>query len=155
MHANLLQTYPILCDPMDCSPPVSSVHRILQARILEWVAMPSSRGCSRPRDRTHVSCIAGRFYIVCATRKNTLRFENTRLRTCVADQECTTLVFKWQVSEGEERSHHWGVGAGICLVCVQLTHVCLEQRARHITDAVNVQTPSATSFPPRRMSTGL
>ena len=41
-----------LCDPMDCSPPVSSVHGILQARILKWVAMLSSRGSSRPRDRT-------------------------------------------------------------------------------------------------------
>ena len=43
-----------LCDPMDCSPPGSSVHEILQARILEWVAMPSSRGSSQPRDRTQV-----------------------------------------------------------------------------------------------------
>ena len=42
--------------PYDCSPPGSSVHGILQARILEWVAMPSSRGSSWPRDRTHVSC---------------------------------------------------------------------------------------------------
>ena len=41
---------------MDCSPPGSSVHGILQARMLEWVAMPSSRGSSRPRDRTRVSC---------------------------------------------------------------------------------------------------
>ena len=41
---------PTLCDPMDCSPPGSSVHRILQARILEWVAMPSPRGSSQPRD---------------------------------------------------------------------------------------------------------
>ena len=40
-----------LCDPMDCSPPGSSVHGILQARILEWVAMPSSRGSSQPRDQ--------------------------------------------------------------------------------------------------------
>ena len=50
---------------MDCSPPGSSVHGIFQARILEWVAMPSSRGPSQPRDRTHVSCvfcIAGRFF---------------------------------------------------------------------------------------------
>ena len=39
-----------LCDPMDCSPPGSSVHGILQARTLEWVAMPSSRGSSQPRD---------------------------------------------------------------------------------------------------------
>ena len=46
-----------LCDPMDCSSPGSSVHGILQARILEWVAMPSSRGSSQPRDRTWVSCM--------------------------------------------------------------------------------------------------
>ena len=44
-----------LCNPMECSTPDSSVHRILQARILEWVAMPSSRGSSRPRDWTRVS----------------------------------------------------------------------------------------------------
>ena len=48
---------PILCDPMDCSPPGSSVHGIFQAEILEWVAMLSSRGSSQPRDRTHVFCI--------------------------------------------------------------------------------------------------
>ena len=44
MPAKSLQSYPILCDPMDYSPPGSSVHGILQARILDWVAMPSSRG---------------------------------------------------------------------------------------------------------------
>ena len=52
---------PILCDPMDCSPLGSSVHGILQARILEWVAITSSRGSSLPRDQIHVSyvsCIA-------------------------------------------------------------------------------------------------
>ena len=42
--------------PLDCSPPGSSVHGILQARILEWAAISSSRGPSRPRDQTHVSC---------------------------------------------------------------------------------------------------
>ena len=45
-----LQPCPMLCEPMDCSPPGSSVHVILQATTLEWVAMPSSRGSSRPRD---------------------------------------------------------------------------------------------------------
>ena len=50
-----LQLYSTLCDPMDCSPPGSSVLGILQARILEWVAMPSSRGSSLPGDRTHIS----------------------------------------------------------------------------------------------------
>ena len=51
-----------LCDPMDCSPPGSSVHGTSQARILEWVAMPSSRESSQPRDWTQVSCIAGGFF---------------------------------------------------------------------------------------------
>ena len=57
MQAKLLQSCPTLCNPIDGSPPSSSVHGILQARTLEWVAMPSSRGSSQLRDRTHVSCI--------------------------------------------------------------------------------------------------
>ena len=55
MHAKSLQLYPVFCHPLDCSPPSSSVPGILQARILEWVAMPSCRGSSQPRDQTHVS----------------------------------------------------------------------------------------------------
>ena len=58
-----------LCDPMDCRSPGSSVHGILQARILEWVAISFSRGSSQPRDRTQVFCIAGRFFIDSASRK--------------------------------------------------------------------------------------
>ena len=55
---------PTLCDPIDCSPPVSSVHGILQARILERVAIPFSRGSSRCRDQTHISYITGRFFTI-------------------------------------------------------------------------------------------
>ena len=51
-----------LCDPMDCSLPGSSLHGILQARVLEWVAISFSRGSSQPRDRTRVSCIPGRHF---------------------------------------------------------------------------------------------
>ena len=57
--AKLLQSCLTPCDAMDCSPPGSSVHGILQARIPEWVAMPFPRGSSKPRDRTHV------FYVSC------------------------------------------------------------------------------------------
>ena len=60
---------PTLCDPIDCSPPVSSVHGILQARILERVAIPFSRGSFWPRDQTHVSCVTGRFFTIWATRE--------------------------------------------------------------------------------------
>ena len=49
MCAKSLQSYLILCDPMDYSPPDSSVHGILQAKVLKWVAIPSSRGSSPPR----------------------------------------------------------------------------------------------------------
>ena len=55
------------CQPLDYSPPGSSVHRILQARILEWIAISFSRGSFQPRDRTWVSCIAGRFFTDWAT----------------------------------------------------------------------------------------
>ena len=62
------QLYLHLCDPMDCSLPGSSVNGILQARILEWVAIPFSRRSSQPRDRTQVFWIAGRFFTNWATR---------------------------------------------------------------------------------------
>ena len=66
----VVQLCPTLCDPMDCSLPGSSVHEIHQARILEWVAVPFSRGSSRPRDQTQASCIAGRFFTVWAPGKH-------------------------------------------------------------------------------------
>ena len=65
VHPKLLQLYLTYYDAMDCSPPASSVHGILKARILEWVAIFSSRGSSQPRDQTFFSwssCIAGRFF---------------------------------------------------------------------------------------------
>ena len=58
-----------LRDPMEYSPPGSSVHGILQARILEWVTIPFSRRSSQPRDYTQVSCIEGGFFTVRATRE--------------------------------------------------------------------------------------
>ena len=64
-----VQSCPTLCNPVDCSPLVSSVLEILQVRILEWVTIPFSRGSSQPRDRTQVSYIAGRFFTISATGK--------------------------------------------------------------------------------------
>ena len=55
---------------MDCSPPDSSVHGIFQAKILEWIAIPFSRGSSQPRNLTQVSCIAGRFLTIWATKES-------------------------------------------------------------------------------------
>ena len=72
MPPKSLHLCPTLCDPIDCILPGSSVHGILQARILEWVAMPSSKGSSQPRDWTrvsYVSCIAGGFFTTSATQE--------------------------------------------------------------------------------------
>ena len=69
MHAKSLQLCPTLCNPIDCSLPGSSVHEIFQARILEWVTMPSSRGSSWHRDQSRVSYISciGRQVLLLAT----------------------------------------------------------------------------------------
>ena len=64
VKVKVTQLCPTLCDPVDCT-----VHRILRARILEWVAFPFSRASSQPRDRTQVSHIAGRFFTSLATRE--------------------------------------------------------------------------------------
>ena len=68
--SEVTQSCPTLCDPMDCSPTGSSVHGILQARILEWGAISFSRGSSQPRDWTRVSHITGRHYNLWATMLN-------------------------------------------------------------------------------------
>ena len=59
-----------LCNPRDCSPPGYSVHGILRQRILEWVAMPFSRGSSWPKDWNWASCITGRIFTVWAPREH-------------------------------------------------------------------------------------
>ena len=64
MKVKVTQSCLTFCDPLDCT-----VHGILQARILEWVTSPFSRGSSQPRDRTQVSCIAGGFFTSWATRE--------------------------------------------------------------------------------------
>ena len=66
-----------LCNPMDCGLPGSTIHGILQARILEWVARPFSRGSSQPRNGTQVSHIAGRFFTIWGTREALLGTSQT------------------------------------------------------------------------------
>ena len=68
------QSCPTLCDPMDYT-----VHGILQARILEWVAYPFYRGSSQPREQNQVSHVAGRFFTSQPTRRNKKRTSNTNL----------------------------------------------------------------------------
>ena len=67
MGAKLLQSRPTLCDHMDCSPPGSSVHGILQARVLEWDAIPSSRGLTYRSNLRLSPALAGGFFTTNAT----------------------------------------------------------------------------------------
>ena len=66
----VIKSCPTLCDPMDCRPPGSSVHGVLQARMMEWVAISFSRGSFQPKDQTRVSCITGKFFTIWATRES-------------------------------------------------------------------------------------
>ena len=116
-----------LWDPMDCSPPGSSVHGILQAKTLEWVASPFSRGSSHPRDRTQGSCIASGFFTSWATRKPLMKpclhtkvLSSTLVIMMVFNQQylyslkCTsTHVILWPSSSQEWRE--WSSGVTKCL----------------------------------------
>ena len=72
-----------LCDAMGYSPPGSSVYGILQARILEWVAISFFRGSFQPKDWTWVSCIAGSLFTIWATRKSVSRWKFPRFIACI------------------------------------------------------------------------
>ena len=85
---SVVQSCPTLCDPMDCSPPGSSVHGILQARILGWAAIPFSRGPSRPRDRTQVSCTASRFFTCLSHQGNSLICKVNKTESPLCNPEC-------------------------------------------------------------------
>ena len=85
---------PTLCDTVDCSLPGSIVHGILQARILEWAAIPFSRGSSQPKDRTQVSSIAGRFFTSLATRE---AHKLSYIQTKATKQDCMNLASRQQV----------------------------------------------------------
>ena len=74
---SVAKSCPSLCDIMDCSPPGFSVHGILQARILEWVAISFSRRSSWPRDQTHVSCIGRQILYHWATREALVHLKYT------------------------------------------------------------------------------
>ena len=98
----------LFCNPVDCGPPGSSVYGISQARILEWVAISSSRGSSRPRNRTRVSCIVGRFFTFyhCATwealgfaeRQKGLSFHDTLFIWALPRGFYTFIFLIWKVA---------------------------------------------------------
>ena len=99
-ESEVTQSCPTLCDPVGCSLPGSPVHGILQARILEWVAISFSRGSYQPRDRTQVSCIAGRRFNLWATREV--------LETPASHQDdCMIVNLRWMVATRWSQTAAW------------------------------------------------
>ena len=96
---SLSRVRPTLCDPVDCSPPGSSIHGILQARILEWVAISFSRGSSHPRDRTQVSRIAGRRFNLWAAKLSKGSFRmgmaQSELSYCAVEHTDDETIVLW------------------------------------------------------------
>ena len=131
-ESEVAQLCPTLCDPVDCSPPGSSVHGILQARILKWVAISFFRGSSRLRDQTQVSHVAGRRFILWATREG------------LANADCMWLSVK-----GHQSTHRW---AAFCkeghqswsFSSVQFSHSVVSDSATPWVAARQASCPSPT-----------
>ena len=88
------KSHPTLCDPMDCSQPNSSIHGILQARKLDWVALPSSMGSSQPRDRnfiSYVSCISRQVFFYHQYHNGSTHFGGDSVQFSLVTQSCPTL----------------------------------------------------------------
>ena len=119
MKVLLAQSCLTLCDHMDCSPTGSSVHRIFQARILEWLAISFSRRSSWPRDQTQVSCIAGRFFTIWATKETIWNSEVKVTQSCPTLCNLTDYtvfgilqarILDWVAfpfSRGSSQPRHW------------------------------------------------
>ena len=100
MYGKLLQLRLILCNPVDRSLPGSFVHGIFQARILEGIAMTSSRGPSLPRDWTCVSCIAGRFFNNWANREYSITWSSSY-------EQRGFIIWIWGVGNNTVHSSGW------------------------------------------------
>ena len=107
---SVAQSRPTLCEPVGCGTPGFSVHGILQSRILEWVAMPSFRGSSQPRDRTHTSYVSwiGRQVLVLRGKPSAsvllLLSHFSRVRLCATPG---IAAYQAPLSMGFARKEHW------------------------------------------------
>ena len=103
-----VKSYQTLWDPMDCSSPGSSVHGILQARVLEWVAISVSRGSSKLRNQTQISLIEGRCFTIWPTREatNVLYSQSTEVQFSSVTQSCLTLCHPMDCSMPGFPVHH-------------------------------------------------
>ena len=103
------QLFLTLCNPVDCSPPGFSVHGILQARILEWIAISSSRGSSWPRDETRVSCTANGFFTTWTTREAPMQVKFILVTNFFLKNSTCKVRYSWICTNKEKRKICWAV----------------------------------------------
>ena len=125
-----------ICNPIDCSPPGSSVHGILQARILQWFVMPFSRGSSWSRDQIWISYIPDRFFTIWATSKTPYTPKDSPLFPL--SQTSTFLLTLWLglCHWPLDKRRVWDdwreifglIGRGICIIFKEAGIYCLSQR---------------------------
>ena len=104
---SVTQSCPTLYDPMYHSLPGSSVHGIIQARILEWVAISYSWGSSQLKDRTGVSCIAGRFFTIWATREASIHLNAEFQRIARRDKIAFLSDQCKEIEENNRMGKNW------------------------------------------------
>ena len=139
MKVLVAQMGPTLWNPMDCNPPASSVRGILQARILEWVAIPFSRASSRPKDWTQFSCIAGRFFTIRATAAAA-----KSLQSCPTLCDPTDCCPPGSPSLGFSRQEHWS-GLPFLLQCMKVKSESeVSQLCLTLSDPVDCSPPGSS-----------
>ena len=111
------QLCPALCGPMDCSLPGSSVHGTLQTRVLEWAAISSSRGSSRPRNETHVFCTAGG----CFTTESSGKPHTHRPQSALLATAGLEAFLSVQRALNSHSDHSWGQGSQ--KTCLAYNHI--------------------------------
>ena len=117
------QSCPTLFDPMDYSLPGSCIHGLLQARILEWVAMPFSRGSSWPRDWTHVSHISGRFFTIWATQDDLKYIQSSLKNISRWFNRLLSPFTKWKLQHSS--FYFWGQGSKIAIHHSSFKHLSI------------------------------
>ena len=136
-ESEVTQSCPTLCDPMDCSPPGSSVHGISQARILEGVAISYSRGSSQPRDWTQVSCTGRWILYFWATREAFFHC------CCSVAKSCWLCATPWTVA------HQTSLSFAISLSLLKLMSIESVMPSNHL-----ILSPHFSSCPPSFPASG-
>ena len=136
VKSEVAQSYPALCDPVDWSLLGSSFQGILQARILEWVAISFSRGAPQPRDRTQVSRIAGRRFNLWATREALKVKSLSRVWLFVTPW---TIACQASPSMGFSRQEYWsGLPFPSHIACgIKFKFLCWPERSAYLSSIMS------------------